>query len=306
MCITPNSEEAKCFEALAVLVGDARKAFELMKDLNVDGSSSLPFYGNAIYASIGKRTDDVTLAYKSVSDAFDSERIDYSIISYTSHLFPYNRSDEPVYYLYAAGNKELLSKEKVTCLGSPMPSLQGKNDMAKAVEAIIAMDAAVVAPLDNGLGSFALSLALKEGGSAIAVLSTPLSKCNNHNLLDLMGQLYEKGLLVSQFAPSVKTQKWHVVLRNRFLSGISNSVYLAEDKDGGPSWAVFDLAMELGAKTMLSKAIVENPNLKWPRDRMQKGSLVEKNPSDIRKLIDKRSSRVKSSMLDDLIPDLFS
>ena len=285
MCITPNSEEAKCFEALAVLVGDARKAFELMKDLNVDGSSSLPFYGNAIYASIGKRTDDVTLAYKSVSDAFDSERIDYSIISYTSHLFPYNRSDEPVYYLYAAGNKELLSKEKVTCLGSPMPSLQGKNDMANAVEVIIAMDAAV---------------------AAIAVLSTPLSKCNNHNLLDLMGQLYEKGLLVSQFAPSVKTQKWHVVLRNRFLSGISNSVYLAEDKDGGPSWAVFDLAMELGAKTMLSKAIVENPNLKWPRDRMQKGSLVEKNPSDIRKLIDKRSSRVKSSMLDDLIPDLFS
>ena len=306
MCLTPNCEEAKCFESLSILVGDNRKAFKLMNTLNVDGSVSLPFYGNAIYAAIGKNTEEVSQVYKRVSEAFESERIDYSIIPSTSPLFPQNKSKEPVYYLYAAGKKDLLAKRKVICLGSPMPSIQGKSDMAKAVSAIVSLDGAVLAPLDNGLGAFALSMALREGGAAIAILSSPLSKCQNPNLLDLMNALYERGLLISQFAPSVKSQKWHVVLRNRFIAGISESVYLAEDKDGGPSWAIFDLAKELGCSTKLAKSFVENPNYKWSLERVQSGSLVEKSPLDMKKLLPQRANREKRVEFDNLIPDLFS
>ncbi len=306
MCITPNAEEAKCFEALVQLSGDTKKAWKLMMDLNIDGSVSLPFYGNAIYAAIGKDNNEISQTYKAVSEAFDSERIDYSIIPSTSPLFPYNKSTEPVYYLYSAGNTELLTKRMVTCIGSPLPSLQGKSDMAKAVAAIVELDGAVIAPLDSGLGAFALSVALKEGGAAIGVLSTSISKCPSQNLIELMSALYENGLLISQFAPSVKSQKWHIVLRNRFLAGISESVYLAEDKNGGPSWSIFDSAKELGARTMISHSLVENPNCKWAYDRVKNGSLIEKTPVDIKKLLPPKRGNAKRVEFDDLTPDLFS
>ena len=227
MCITPNSEEAKCFEALVLLLKDQKKAWKLMNELNIDGSASLPFYINVLYASCGKSADEISSCYKQISDAFASEHIDFSIIPKISPLFPYNKSEEPVYYLYAAGNTELLKKKRVTCLGSPLPSLQGKSDMAKAVSEILALDYAVCAPLDNGLSAFALSYALKEGGDAIGILSGSLSKCPHSGLLELMGQLYEKGLLLSQFPPSTKSEKWHVVLRNRFIAGISEDIFLA-------------------------------------------------------------------------------
>lgn len=306
MCITPNSEEAKCFEALSILTGDRDKAWRLMVELNIDGSVSLPFYGNALYAAIGKTIDEISLAYKEVDDAFSEIRADYSIITSVDRLFPENKSDEKVCYLYAAGNKELLAKTMVACVGAPSPSIQGRSDMANAVSTLVASDIAILAPLDSGLGAFALSVALKENGSAIAVMSSPIARCQNPQLLDLMGELYEKGLLISQFAPNVKSQKWHVVLRNRFLAGISKGVYLAEDKDGGPSWAIFDYAKELGASTMISKALVDNPNCRWPRDRVASGSLIERKPNDLLKLAKKNASQSKSNVFDDLIPDLFS
>lgn len=303
MGITGNAEEAKCFETLASILGDERKALALMKDLEIDGSSPLPFYANAIYAATGKTNDELCAMYKTISEAFDSEKIDYSILSYTNPLFPHNKSIEPVYYLYVAGKKELLSKKRVTCLGSPLPSLQGKSDMAACVEAIVHSDGAVLAPLDTGLGAFALSRALKEGGSAIGVLSSSISKCPSAQLLELMGELYEKGLLITQFAPSVKSQKWHVVLRNRFIAGISENVYLAEDKDGGPGWAIFDLALELGANAYVSSSLVDNPNYKWARERTLMGAKIEKTPKDISRLF---ASKRKDVIFDDLTPDLFS
>ena len=303
MCITGNAEEAKCFETLASITGDEKKAFELMRNLSIDGSSPIPFYSNAISMATGKNPDDICSLYKSISESFDNEKIDYSIIPYTNPIFPKNKSIEPVFYLYAAGKKELLLKNRVTCLGSPMPSIQGKSDMAAAVGAIVAAEGAVLAPLDTGSGAFALSRALKEGGAAIGVLSSPVSKCPSSALLDLMGELYENGLLISQFAPSVKSQKWHVVLRNRFISGISENVYLAEDKDGGPGWAIFDLALALGARCYISKALADNPNSKYSIDRLQNGAFVEKSPKDIARLINQKHS---SAVFDDLIPDLFS
>lgn len=306
MCITPNYEEAKCFEALSILTGDRDKAWRLMVELNIDGSASLPFYGNALYAAIGKSLDEISIAYKEVEDAFSEIRADYSIIPFADRLFPENNSDEKVFYLYAAGNKELLAKSMVACVGAPSPSIQGRSDMANAVSTLVASDIAILAPLDSGLGAFALSVALKENGSAIAVMSSPIARCQNPQLLDLMGELYEKGLLISQFAPNVKSQKWHVVLRNRFLAGILKGVYLAEDKDGGPAWAIFDYAKELGATTMIAKALVDNPNCRWPRDRVASGSLIERNPKDLLKLAKKNASQSKSNVFDDLIPDLFS
>lgn len=303
MCITGNAEEAKCFETLASITGDEQKAFDLMRSLSIDGSSPIPFYANAISIATGKSPDDICSLYKSISDAFDSEKVDYSIIPYTNPIFPKNKSIEPVFYLYAAGKKELLLKKRVTCLGTPLPSLQGKSDMASAVEAVVSSDGAILAPLDTGLGAFALSRALKEGGAAIGVLASPVSKCPSSQLLDLMGELYENGLLISQFAPSVKSQKWHVVLRNRFISGISENIYLAEDKDGGPGWAIFDMALSLGSRCYISKALADNPNSKYSSERLQNGALLERSPKDIAKMV--RQTR-HDEIFDDLTPDLFS
>lgn len=304
MYITANELEARCYETLCLLLGDREAAWTAMKKLSIDGRSPLPAYSKALCELYGFKSEDIDDAWHSVRESFERERIVYTVLKEGDELFPENLGSESVHYLYCAGNVELLREKRITFLGMTHPSVQGKSDILEAVSEAIKKGIAIMAPLDTGLGAFALSVALKEGGKAIAMVQGGLSKCPSEGLLQLQGDIYSRGLLLSIFAPSMKFEKYHVVYRNRYLAGISKAIYLAEEKDGGPSWAVFDPAQECGIPTMLSAAMVENPNFSWAKARKAKGSFVAYKASEIKKLIPSER-RVRREKFVDMTPDLF-
>ena len=304
MHITPNESEARCYETLCALIGDRERAWSFMLRYCVDGKSPIPSYSEELEREFGLSGDAVDSLWHAVREAFDKERISYSVIKEGDELFPENLGEEKIHYIYAAGNIELLRDKRVTVIGMTHPSLQGKSDVMDFVKEAVSKDIAILAPLDTGLGAFALSAALKENGKAIAMVSGQLSKCPSEGLLELQGEIYSKGLLLSIFAPSVKVEKWHVVFRNRYLSGISKAVFLAEEKDGGPSWAIFDPAMDRGCPVMLSSSISDSPSFIWARERARRGALVMKRPGDLRKLIPQERKRERKAALD-LTPSLF-
>lgn len=299
-----NLVEASCYEALCLLTADGDQAWSLMRSLRINDESPLPSYSLQLGELLNASKEDIESAWQKVRMAFERERLDYSILKHDDPLFPVNVGTQNVHYLYLAGNAELLKEERITFLGMPHPSIQGKSDILEAVSEAVKRGIAIMAPLDTGLGAFALSVALKENGKAIALLSGGLSKCPSEGLMQLQMDLYQRGLLLSIFAPSVKIEKYHVVFRNRYLSGISKAIYLAEEKDGGPAWAIFDPALSYGIPTMISSSLVENPNYTWARSRVERGALVAKKGSDIKKLIIKKGKRKREEIVD-LTPDLF-
>lgn len=307
MCITPEyEEEAKSFETLtAALSGDRDLAYGILKSSEFDLSMPFPALSEEISKKAGADRESLDTIWRGVREAFDKERVDYKIIPDSKPLFPETLKSEPVHYLYGAGNIDLLSSYKVAFLGVGIPSLQGKEDTAKAVEAAVDSGTVIIAPFDLGTPSFALSRALKLGGSVIAVLSSFVSKCPNENLIELMGEIYDKGLLLSEFSPYQKREKWHVVYRNKTIAKIADAAFLSEEKDGGPSWAIFDGIMKKGAPVGISKAASENPNYKWCRMRIDEGAFGIAKCDNIKKLLP-REKRKKKEVYKDLTPDLFS
>ena len=89
------------------------------------------------------------------------------------------------------------------------------------------------------------------------------------------------------------------MIRNRFIASISGSVLLAEEKDGGPSWAIFDKVLENGGRAMLSRSMLDVPSYRWARERMESGALSYATDSDLKRIVPK----VKSISFE---PDLFS
>lgn len=302
---TLNKSGAMCYEALCNLTNDRDEAWRLLRSLKIDGSNPLPAYSSSLFLSIGASEEDVNSSWRRVREAFDKERISFEVLKEGDELFPLNKGRENIHFLYAAGNIELLKEKRITFLGMSQPSIQGKSDTLAAVVEAVSNGYAVVAPLDTGLGAFALSVALKENGKAIAFLSGGLSKCPSEGLLSLQSELYSKGLLLSIFAPSLKVERYHVVYRNKYLAGISEGVYLAEEKDGGPSWAIFDPAMDAGIPVMLSKNMVDNPNFTWANDRALKGAMVAKKATEVKKLLLDRKKSKKEKFVDST-PDLFA
>jgi len=292
-------EKAVAFTALSAFYGgDEEKAWNVLSALDADYSVPFASYTREFTQS-AEEEGAFNALWRDVRSSFDSARIPFSVIEYSS-------PSSDVHFLYLAGRSGLLEGRKLCFLGAVMPSLQGRQDTALCVLEAVKRGYTVTAPFDSGLGPYALSVALKEGGNVCAVLSSSLTKCPNENLLSLMEAVYEKGLLVTQFSPYTKREKWHVVLRNRFLSSFADSFYMAEEKDGGPGWAVFDAALKNGRKCALSSSAADNPNFTWCRMRTEGGASVIRKPSQIKSLFPSQPGKRKASHPDPPEPDLFS
>ncbi len=291
-------EKAVAYTSLTSFYGgDEEKAWSVLTSLSADWSSPFASYTREFTENAEEEAAFNSL-WRDVRSSFDSCRIPFSIMDYSS-------PDSTVRFLYMAGDTSLLEGKKLCFLGAVMPSLQGRKDTAEAVMEAVKNGWTVVAPFDSGLGPYALSVALKEGGKALAVLSSELTKCPNENLLPLMENIYSRGLLVSQFSPYTKREKWHVVLRNRFLSSFADAYYMAEEKDGGPGWAVFDAALKSGRKCALSSSSAENPNYSWCARRAETGAAVIRKPRELKALFPSCRRR-KARAEDPSQGDLFS
>lgn len=291
-------EEAVAYTSLVSFFGgDEDKAWSVLSSLDVDFSSAFASYTREFTSDAGEEAAFNSI-WRDVRSSFDSCRIPFSIEKYSS---PYSS----VHFLYLSGDRTVLEGRKLCFLGSVMPSLQARRDTAETVIEAVRNGYSIVAPFDSGLGPYALSVALREGGKTVAVLSSELTKCPNENLLPLMQNIYEKGLLVTQFSPFTKREKWHVVLRNRFLSSFADAFYMAEEKDGGPGWAVFDAAMKNGIRCALSSSAVANPNFSWCGERARSGAVVIRKPREIKSLFASQR-RKRTTAADDSGPDLFS
>ena len=295
--------KAIAFEALKLLYkGDDERAWNTLVSLNPDFSLPFASYTREFVAD-GKEETLFNEIWRSVRSAFDQERIPFSVV--TEEDYPSSHM-EGVHFLYTAGKLPLGSERKLVVVGTPIPSLKAKDDIFNAVAFAAEKGWTIVSPLASGCSSFALSSALNLGASTIAVLSSPISKCPSEALLELMEKVYEKGTLVSQFSPLTKSEKWHVVLRNRFLSSFGDGYFLAEDKDGGPSWPIFDSALEKGRKGAIPKSLMDNRGYSWCGQRLLDKAIPYSKPKDLLKLFgEERSVRRGGKRKEDLTPSLF-
>lgn len=290
-------EKAAAYTSLVTFFGDEEKAWKTIESLEADYSHSFASYTRE-FALTGEEENRFNSIWRETREAFINSKVPYAIKPCSGY--------PGIRYLYLLGKDEFLEEKKLVFLGSVMPSLQGRKDTALAVMEAVRNGYVVTAPLDNGLGAYALAVALREGGKVCGVLPSELSKCPSENLLGLMEGIYEKGLLLSQFAPSTKREKWHVVLRNRFLSSFGDAFYMAEEKNGGPGWAVFDQALKNGKKCGLGSNAVRNPNFSWFPDRLEKGAVEIKKAKDIKQLFPSVRRRKVKAEETAVEPDLFS
>ncbi len=298
MRMTGEREKAVNYETILSLCGDRAKAYRLLMALP---DAEAPLEGEALAALssvLGRTEAEIASLRVDIESAFLSERLSARSIFPEFPLFPEEKG-ETFPCIYAAGSLDLLAMRRVTLVGMPSPSMQGRDDMAEAVSYFAEHSVAMVIPLSEGLPSMAASLALDKGGCVIGVPSSSVSKCVSHEMAELQGRIYASGLLISPFPPSQKTERWLVMIRNRFIASISEAVFLAEEKDGGPSWPIFDSVLVEGGRAMFPSSMLTVPSYTWAASRYSAGgALTYSSVRDLRRLV---PSRQKS-----IAPDLFS
>ena len=174
----------------------------------------------------------------------------YSVeaITILDEEYPYllKQIDDPPFVLYTIGDKKLLNKKCFAIVGTRKPTFYGR-DVANDFSAKIAKSGLVtVSGLSYGIDACCARETLKAGGKTIAVLAGGLDNIYPSENVGLAREIAQKGLLVSEYRPTIRPKQYTFIRRNRIISGLSEGTLVVEAgvHSGATSTAMF--AIEQG------------------------------------------------------------
>ena len=174
-------------------------------------------------------------------------------------------------FLFARGDLSLLKENIVCIVGTRNPSEEDKEKAYRLSQILGRYGIVVASGLARGIDTQALTAAtIHNNYKTIAVIGTSLSKAYPAENKDLQENISNNGLLLSQFAPSEKVQRWFFPMRNAVISGISLATVVIEAGETSGSLKQADYALKQGRYVFIPQSALDNPYIKWPNKYIQK------------------------------------
>ena len=147
--------------------------------------------------------------------------------------------------IFAKGNLQLLKKQKIAIIGARNASITGKS-IAFNIASDLSRDFPIVSGLAHGIDTSAHIGALKNG-TTIAILPFSFNNIFPKENADLLEQIIQKGIAITEISPLMQPDQSMFHKRNRLLSAISSAVVIIEaaQKSGTLSTALLDIKKAL-------------------------------------------------------------
>lgn len=148
--------------------------------------------------------------------------------------------------LYYQGDLSILDMPTVAVVGSRNCTMYGKTVARTIGEKLGERDVAVVSGLARGIDTSAHKGALSTNGKTIAILGCGIDVCYPVENLSLRDEIAEKGLLLSEYPLGFTAKPYTFPMRNRIISGISDSVVIVEAGNRSGALITAESAAEQG------------------------------------------------------------
>lgn len=189
-------------------------------------------------------------------------------------------------YLFLKGNVRLLNEKSVSVVGSRNDSKESMEKTEILVKALVKRNIVVNAGLAKGIDTITHQTALKNNGRTIAVIGTPINQYYPKENKNLQLAIEKHGLVVSQFPPCNKVNKWNFPTRNATMSGISIATIIMEAGEKSGALRQADHCLKQGRDTLIPYSLLQS-SLLWPRKYIKKGAHTFKNIKEVLELLNK-------------------
>ncbi len=173
---------------------------------------------------------------------------------------------DPPAVLYCQGDLKLLENPlKVAIIGARKATFYSEKALTYIVPPLVENNMIVVSGLAKGADTLAHQAALKYGGKTIAVLGHGLFHLypqENQRLKEIIAQ---KHLLVTEYPPYMRPERWTFPMRNRIISGLSTAVIVTESARKSGTMSTVEHALEHGKDVFavpgpITSELSEGPN----------------------------------------------
>ncbi|MCM1286905.1 MAG: DNA-protecting protein DprA [Clostridium sp.] len=232
--------------------------------------------------------DTLLKEYSKAYKAFSSLRENDEIIKRGSSDYPplLAETEQAPRFLYIRGKKSLLYERRTVALvGSRQASENAKDNTRRLAEKLGKNGITVISGLAKGIDVTAHETALKNGYNTIAVIGTNLNQYYPAENKEIQLEIENKGLIVSQFSPASKTQRWFFPMRNGVMSGLSLATVIMEAGETSGALKQADFALKQGRQILIPESALKIEKITWPAKYEKRGAIVVKNPTEVLKIL---------------------
>lgn len=208
----------------------------------------------------------------------------FSIIDYNSNMYPQRLRTikDPPPVLYARGR--LIDFDDNVCVavvGTRSYSDSGWNATYKITSGMASGGAIIVTGLASGIDTAATRAALDSSGFAVGVLGSGLEKIFPSENRELYGEMYKRGLIITERAPFTEITGSYFPVRNRIISGLCNAVLVGEGSTRSGAMITAAHASEQGRRIFAIPADISNPESTGVNKLIRNGASPVFDASDI-------------------------
>lgn len=245
------------------------------------------------YQNLQQRMQLNTTKMKKFIQEFESVDIDELHRLYKSHNIFYMTYQDPHYppllkeiynppfILFMMGHSALLSMHSIACVGARDADKYGYQALEQLLPPLIDVHFAIVSGLAKGIDTFAHKRTIEFGGKTIAVIGGGFFHLYPEENRDLAAQIVKDHLLLSEYPPIWKPEKWHFPMRNRIISGLSKGTIVIQAKRRSGSLITADFALEEGREVFAVPGPIHHPLSEGTNHLIQQGAKLVTSGQDI-------------------------
>jgi len=128
---------------------------------------------------------------------------------------------------------------------------------------------------------FSFAAPISAIAETIAVIGTPLNKTYPKENSELQKEIMKNHLVISQYPVGYSTTPKDFVLRNRTMALISDATVIVEAGNSSGSLHQGWETLRIGRPLFICKSVVQNNELKWPKEMIKYGAMELDKPIDI-------------------------
>ena len=226
--------------------------------------------------------EKLVTSFKETRIAFSHLRESDEIIKRGNDDYPplLEKTEQAPRFLYIRGNKSLLFENRTVALvGSRKASEQAKNNTSRLTRILGLNGITIISGLAKGIDVTAHRAALDEGFNTIAVIGTNLNQYYPIENKSVQIEIEKRGLVVSQFSPANKTQRWFFPLRNGVMSGLSLATVIMEAGETSGALKQADFALKQNRQVLIPQSAFNIKGITWPMRFVKRGAEVVERPS---------------------------
>ncbi len=206
------------------------------------------------------------------------------IITYFDPCYPSLLKEiyQPPWVLYAKGDLSLLQKPRqLAIVGSRDATVYSRHALKAMMQELVNEQVVIVSGLAAGVDALAHETAVEFNGKTIGIIAGGFEHIYPKHNLPLAEKMMKSQLLLSEYPPNTRPQKWQFPMRNRIISGITKGTLVVEAKRQSGSLITANLALQEGRDVFAIPGSIFSKYSDGTNELIKHGAKLVTNAADI-------------------------